>query len=47
VVGGEVSGGLSEIHRENIIINAINAHIFMKSIEIKKIKRFLFSCEEK
>jgi len=41
VVSGGVSGA-SEIHKENIINKDINAQIFMKDIEIEKIKRLRY-----
>jgi len=36
---------LLEMHKENIIKTVINAHIFIKDVEITKIKRFLFPSE--
>ena len=47
VVGGEVSRGASEIHRENIIKMDINAHIFINDVEIKKIKMFCHETEQR
>ncbi len=41
VVVGDVSCGLSEIHKENIIKIVINAQILIDDIEMEKIKRFL------